>query len=61
MNQLQVMRPLDNRILAGVCAGLALRFGLTPWGVRALFLLSLLIPGPQAIAYVVLWALMPSE
>jgi len=56
-----LFRPRDERILAGVCAGLALRFGLRPWTVRILFLLSCLLPGPQFLAYIVLWILMPSE
>jgi phage shock protein PspC (stress-responsive transcriptional regulator) len=47
--------------VAGVLAGLANRFGISPWTARALFLLSLLLPGPQVLAYLVLWVLMPSE
>lgn len=56
-----LFRPRDQRILAGVCAGLAWRFGLRPWTVRILFLLSCLLPGPQFLAYTVLWILMPAE
>ena len=56
-----LFRPRDERILAGVCAGLAWRFGLRPWTVRILFLLSCLLPGPQFLAYIVLWILMPNE
>ncbi|MEY9952112.1 PspC domain-containing protein [Leifsonia sp. EB34] len=59
MNTLE--RPLDGRILGGVCAGLARRFGLTPLTVRVLFLLSLLLPGPQFIAYIAMWIIIPSE
>ncbi|MGH1524778.1 PspC domain-containing protein [Leifsonia sp. L25] len=59
MNTLQ--RPLDGRILGGVCAGLANRFGLKPLTVRILFLLSLLLPGPQFIAYIAMWIIIPSE
>ncbi|GLY05943.1 MULTISPECIES: PspC domain-containing protein [Actinoplanes] len=54
-------RPRDNRMIAGVCAGLARRFGLSAGVVRILFVLSCLLPGPQFIAYLVLWALMPNE
>ncbi|WP_436524478.1 PspC domain-containing protein [Actinoplanes sp. HUAS TT8] len=54
-------RPRDNRMLGGVCAGLARRFGLSTGVVRLLFVLSCLLPGPQVIAYLILWALMPSE
>ncbi|MGO4595849.1 PspC domain-containing protein [Leifsonia sp. 2TAF2] len=56
-----LLRPRDGRIIAGVCAGLAQRFGLKPWTVRILFLLSCLLPGPQFIAYVVMWIIIPGE
>jgi phage shock protein PspC (stress-responsive transcriptional regulator) len=54
-------RPRHGRWIAGVCAGLARRFGMSPTTVRLLFLLSCLLPGPQFILYIVLWVLMPSE
>ena len=54
-------RPTHGRVLAGVCAGLALRFGLQPWTVRVLFLLSCLLPGPQFIAYIAMWIIVPGE
>lgn len=54
-------RPQDRRIIAGVCAGLADRFGTTPWVVRTLFLLSCLLPGPQFVIYLVLWLIMPTR
>ncbi|RFS86517.1 PspC domain-containing protein [Actinomadura spongiicola] len=54
-------RPRHGRIIAGVCAGLARRFGMTPTTVRVLFLLSCLLPGPQFVVYLVLWVMMPTE
>lgn len=54
-----LVRPRDQRIIAGVCAGLARRFGTTPTTMRVIFLLSCLLPGPQFIIYIVLWVLMP--
>jgi phage shock protein PspC (stress-responsive transcriptional regulator) len=54
-------RPRDDRWIAGVCSGLARRFGLSSGMVRLLFLVSCLLPGPQFIAYLVLWALLPNE
>ena len=57
-----LVRPRDNRVLGGVCAGLGRRFGIGPWPARVLFLLILMIlPGSQILIYPVLWALMPSE
>jgi phage shock protein PspC (stress-responsive transcriptional regulator) len=54
-------RPRGGRVIAGVCAGLARRFGLTPWTVRLLAILSCLLPGPQFVVYIVLWITMPDE
>ncbi|MFI6821553.1 PspC domain-containing protein [Micromonospora sp. NPDC050187] len=57
----KLVRPREGRMLAGVCAGLAQRFGRSPGFIRLLFLLSLLLPGTQVIVYLVLWVLMPNE
>jgi phage shock protein C len=57
-----LVRPRHGRVLAGVCAGLGRRFGLSPWVARILFvLLLMIIPGSQLIVYPILWVLMPSE
>ncbi|MFG2038026.1 PspC domain-containing protein [Dactylosporangium sp. NPDC048998] len=56
-----LVRPRDNRWIAGVCSGLARRFGMSPNVVRLLFLLSCLLPGPQFVIYLILWVLMPDE
>jgi phage shock protein PspC (stress-responsive transcriptional regulator) len=47
--------------VAGVCSGLAHRFGTTPNTVRLVFVLSCLLPGPQFLVYGALWILVPSE
>lgn len=54
-------RPRNGRIIAGVCVGIARRFGISPFVVRLLFLLSLLLPGPQILIYLAMWILVPSE
>ena len=51
----------DDRWIAGVCSGLARRFGITPNQMRLIFVISCLLPGPQFIVYLVLWVLMPDE
>ena len=56
-----LVRPRRGRWIAGVCAALARRFDVSPLLVRALFVVSTLIPGPQFIAYIALWILIPSE
>jgi len=48
-----------NRMIAGVCAGIARSFGWPPGRVRLLFVLSCILPGPQILLYLVLWLLMP--
>jgi phage shock protein PspC (stress-responsive transcriptional regulator) len=57
----RLVRPRDNRWIAGVCAGLARRFGWNANVVRLLFVLSCLLPGPQFVVYLVLWVIMPNE
>ena len=54
-------RPRDNRWIAGVCSGLARRFGMSPNTMRFIFIISCLLPGPQFVVYLVLWVLMPDE
>ena len=54
-------RPRNNRIIAGVCAGLAQRFGVRPSLVRIIFVASMLLPGPQILIYLAAWILIPSE
>ena len=54
-------RPSDNRVIAGVCSGIARRFGIEPTIVRILFVASLLLPGPQILIYLAGWVLMPDE
>lgn len=54
-------RPRHGRVIAGVCAGLGRRFGLSAGTVRLLFVLSVLLPGPQVLVYLVLWLVMPQD
>ena len=57
----RLTRPRDNRWIAGVCAGLGRRFGMSPGLVRLLFVLSCLLRGPQVLIYIALWIIMPDE
>ncbi len=56
-----VRRSRDNRMIGGVCAGLARRFDMRPRTVRLLFVLSCLLPGPQFVLYLVLWIVLPED
>ena len=57
----KLVRPRRGRWIAGVCAGLADRFGVSRFGVRALFVVSIVLPGPQFLIYIALWVFIPSE
>lgn len=48
-------------MIAGVCAAIADRFGLSRFTVRLLFVLSIVLPGPQVLVYVLLWVLIPND
>ncbi|MER6913783.1 PspC domain-containing protein [Streptomyces sp. NPDC000594] len=56
-----LVRPSEGRMIGGVCAGLARRFGTSAATVRVVFAVSCLLPGPQILLYGVLWAVLPSE
>jgi phage shock protein C len=55
-------RSRQHKIIAGVAAGLAERFGVPIWLMRALWLL-LLLPGgiPGLLPYALLWVIIPLE
>ena len=57
----ELRRPRSGRVIGGVCAALADRFGWNVAIVRLIAVLSILLPGPQVIAYIVGWVLIPSE
>jgi phage shock protein C len=55
-----LVRPRHGKWIAGVCAGVANRFGVSTGLVRFLFVLFGLF-GAGEIAYIVLWILMPKQ
>jgi phage shock protein PspC (stress-responsive transcriptional regulator) len=57
----QLRRDTRHKVIAGVCAGIARRLGLSPNVVRLAFVLSCVLPGPQFIAYLLLWVLIPAD
>jgi len=54
-------RPRNGRVVAGVCAAIANRFGISPFLVRVIFLVSMLLPGPQILIYIAGWILIPEQ
>jgi phage shock protein PspC (stress-responsive transcriptional regulator) len=61
VGQARLVRPRHGKMVAGVAAGLARRYGVSPALVRILFLVSMILPGPQILAYLALWIIMPKE
>ncbi|KQU07557.1 hypothetical protein ASG56_08705 [Rhodococcus sp. Leaf7] len=55
----KLTRSRQSKVVAGVCGGLAERFGISPGLVRLLFVLSCILPGPQFVIYLVLWIAIP--
>ena len=55
-------RSRDNRMVAGVCGGLAEFFGINSFWFRLGFVI-LLIPGglPGLVPYIVMWIIVPSK
>ena len=54
-------RDVSHKVVAGVCAGLARRYGLSRSGLRLAFVISCVLPGPQILAYLLLWVLIPAD
>ena len=58
-----LIRSRTDRMLAGVCGGLARRFGMSATVVRLLFVLASVLSAafPGIIVYVVMWIVVPEE
>jgi len=56
-----LVRPRHDRVIAGVCSGLARRFGWNVTVVRVLAVASIVLPGSQLLIYAICWLVIPSE
>ncbi|KJL25367.1 PspC domain-containing protein [Microbacterium azadirachtae] len=56
-----LVRPRKGRFIAGVCAGLARRFGMPVALVRIIAIVAMIFAGLPLWVYLVLWILIPSE
>jgi len=56
----RLFRPRNNRMIAGVCAAFALRYG---WDVTVVRIITALIclSGAGALAYLIAWIIIPEE
>jgi phage shock protein C len=57
----RLYRSRDQKILLGVCGGLARYFDIDPNLIRVIFVLATLLGGTSIIVYIVLALIMPSE
>ncbi len=57
----KLVRSKSDRMIAGVCGGLARYFNIDPVIVRLVFVVAVLFGGVSPLIYVVLWIVMPEE
>ena len=58
----RLVRNTDNKVIGGVCAGVADYLGVDPTLVRVIAVIGAVFGlGSLVVAYVVAWALMPTE
>jgi phage shock protein PspC (stress-responsive transcriptional regulator) len=57
----QITRPRYNRLVAGICAGLALHYGWDLSLVRVICALLIVFTGVGLIAYLIAWIVIPEE
>ncbi len=54
-------RSRSDRILGGVCGGIAHYFGVDPLLIRLIFIVAAIAMGSGLLLYVLLWVLVPEE
>ena len=57
----KLYRSRRERMIAGVCGGLAIYFDMDPSWMRLIFILFLLMGGSALLVYLIMWAVVPSE
>lgn len=62
-NGTSLRRSTHDRIIAGVCGGLAEYFGLSPTRVRLIYVLCAVLSAafPGILVYILLWFLIPAD
>ena len=58
----RLYRSRTNKIIAGVCGGIAERYSLNPWMVRVIFVAAgifIFVPLPMVIIYLSAWLFIP--
>lgn len=57
----RVYRSRTDRMIAGVCGGIAERYEIDPTWVRLFFVLFFFLGGSALLVYLILWIIMPLE
>lgn len=55
----KLYRDTDDQIIAGICSGIAIYFGVDPIFIRILFIILFFVNGVGLLIYVILWAIVP--
>ena len=66
MNQLskplkRIYRSRKDKMIAGVCGGLAKYFGIDSTWMRLIFILFLIMGGSALLVYLIMWLIVPLE
>ena len=61
MQKQGLYRSKSDRMIAGVCGGLAKRFNISSTWVRLAFVFIVLLGGAGFLLYLILWVIMPEE
>ena len=56
----KLYRSRKDRMIAGVCGGLAEHFNIDSTWIRLLFILFLILGGSALLIYIILWFLVPN-
>jgi phage shock protein PspC (stress-responsive transcriptional regulator) len=57
----RLLRPVQGRVIGGVCAGIARYFGVDATLVRIAWVLFVLLGGAGILFYLICWLLVPEE
>ena len=57
----KLYRSVTDKMLAGVCGGLAEYFAIDPVIVRLIFVLAVIFGGSGILAYIILWIIIPQK
>ena len=60
-NPKRLLRPVNGKMIAGVCAGIAIYFDIDPTIVRIIYVLMFFMLGTGILLYLILWLVIPQE